>query len=66
MVGEGKLDNVDMIIGPAYKSQVDYLNSLNLGIPMLLPFVTDENVLKSNPNNIMLNPSKQDIRNEVA
>lgn len=66
MVDEGKLDNVDMIIGPAYKSQVDYLNSLNLGIPMLLPFVTDEAVLKSNPNNIMLNPSKQDIRNEVA
>lgn len=66
MVDEGKLDNVDMIIGPAYKSQVDYLNSLNLGIPMLLPFVTDEAVLTSNPNNIMLNPSKQDIRNEVA
>ena len=66
MVEDGKLNNVDMIIGPAYKSQVDYLNSLNLGIPMLLPFVTDENVLKSNPNNIMLNPSKQDIRNEVA
>lgn len=66
MVDEGKLDTVDMIIGPAYKSQVDYLNSLNLGIPMLLPFVTDETVLKSNPNNIMLNPSKQDIRNEVA
>ncbi len=66
MVEQGKLNNVDMIIGPAYKSQVDYLNSLDLGIPMLLPFVTDENVLKSNPNNIMLNPSKQDIRNEVA
>lgn len=66
MVDAGKFNNVDMIIGPAYKSQVDYLNSLNLGIPMLLPFVTDENVLKSNPNNIMLNPSKQDIRNEVA
>ena len=66
MVEEGKFDNVDMIIGPAYKSQVDYLNSLNLGIPMLLPFVTDEAVLKSNPNNIMLNPSKEDIRNEVA
>jgi LysM repeat protein len=66
MVEEGKLANVDMIIGPAYKSQVDYLNSLNLGIPMLLPFVNDENILKSNPNNIMLNPSKQDIRNEVA
>ena len=66
MVEQGKFDNVDMIIGPAYKSQIDYLNSLNLGIPMLLPFVTDEAVLKSNPNNIMLNPSKQDIRNEVA
>jgi hypothetical protein len=66
MVDGGKLDNVDMIIGPAYKSQVDYLNSLNLGIPMLLPFITDESVLKNYPNNIMLNPSKQDIRNEVA
>lgn len=66
MVAEGKLDGVDMIIGPAYKSQVDYLNSLNLNVPMLLPFVTDENILKNNPYNIMLNPSKQDIRNEVA
>ncbi|MBO7572170.1 MAG: LysM peptidoglycan-binding domain-containing protein [Bacteroidales bacterium] len=66
MVDAGKLDDVDMILGPAYKSQVDYLNSLNLGIPMLLPFVTDETVLKNYPNNIMLNPSKQDIRNEVA
>lgn len=66
MIDGGKLDNVDMIIGPAYKSQVDYLNSLNLGIPMLLPFITDESVLKNYPNNIMLNPSKQDIRNEVA
>ncbi len=66
MVAEGKLDNVDMIIGPAYKSQVDYLNSLNLNVPMLLPFVTDESILKNNPYNIMLNPSKQDIRNEVS
>ena len=66
MVAEGKLDGVDMIIGPAYKSQVDYLNSLNLNVPMLLPFVTDESILKNNPYNIMLNPSKQDIRNEVA
>ena len=66
MIDGGKLDNVDMIIGPAYKSQVDYLNSLNLGIPMLLPFITDESVLRNYPNNIMLNPSKQDIRNEVA
>lgn len=66
MVAEGKLDGVDMIIGPAYKSQVDYLNSLDLNVPMLLPFVTDENILKNNPYNIMLNPSKQDIRNEVA
>ena len=66
MVDGGKLNDVDMIIGPAYKSQVDYLNSLNLGVPMLLPFITDESVLKNYPNNIMLNPSKQDIRNEVA
>ncbi|MBO7480508.1 MAG: LysM peptidoglycan-binding domain-containing protein [Bacteroidales bacterium] len=66
MIDGGKLENVDMIIGPAYKSQVDYLNSLNLGVPMLLPFITDESVLKNYPNNIMLNPSKQDIRNEVA
>ncbi|MBR5982805.1 MAG: LysM peptidoglycan-binding domain-containing protein [Bacteroidales bacterium] len=66
MVDGGKLDNVDMIIGPAYKSQVDYLNSLNLGVPMLLPFITDESVLRNYPNNIMLNPSKQDIRNEIA
>ena len=66
MVDGGKLNDVDMIIGPAYKSQVDYLNSLSLGVPMLLPFITDENVLKNYPNNIMLNPSKQDIRNEVA
>ena len=66
MVAEGKLDGVDMIIGPAYKSQVDYLNSLNMNVPMLLPFVTDESILKNNPYNIMLNPSKQDIRTEVA
>ena len=32
---------------------------------MLLPFITDESVLKNYPNNIMLNPSKQDIRNEA-
>lgn len=66
LVSENKFNDVDMIIGPANKSQVDYLNSVNLGIPMLLPFVSDESILKSNQNNIMLNPSKQDIRNAVA
>lgn len=66
MVANGKFSDVDLIIGPAYKSQVDYLNSLEMNIPMLLPFVTDENILKNNPYNIMLNPSKQDIRNEVS
>lgn len=66
LVSENKFNDIDMIIGPANKSQVDYLNSTNLGIPMLLPFVSDEGILKSNQNNIMLNPSKQDIRNAVA
>lgn len=63
---QNAFENVDMIIGPAFKSQVDYLNSLNLNIPMLLPFVTDESIVKSNPNNVMLNPSKQDVRNAIV
>lgn len=66
LVAKNEFADVDMIIGPAFKSQVDYINSLNLNIPILLPFVTDEAILKSNPNNIMLNPSKQDIREAIV
>ncbi len=66
MIAENKFKNVDMIIGPAFKSQADFLNSQKLDIPMLLPFVTDESIVISNPNNIILNPSKRDVLTAVA
>ncbi|MCF0207083.1 MAG: hypothetical protein HUK15_06630, partial [Bacteroidales bacterium] len=66
LLDDNAFNNVDMIIGPSYKSQVSFLTSKNLDAPMILPFVSDEAILKSNPDIIMLNPSKQDICNAIA
>lgn len=62
----GKFANADLIIGPAFKSQADYLNTQNLEVPILLPFVSDEAILKNHSNNILLNSSKQDFRQAIV
>jgi len=66
LIAEGKFQNVDMIIGPAFKNQVEFMKSQGVDVPMLLPFVSDDAILRDYGNCIMLKPSKQDICRELA
>lgn len=68
IISEGELDNCDLIIGPAYKSQVNYLNE-NLRdtlVSIVLPFVNDDEVLKNYRQNVFLKPSLELVRENVA
>lgn len=68
LVEKGVLDSVDLIIGPAFRSQVDFLNS-NLNndkVAIILPFVDDCEILQKYPRNIMLKPANSFVIDAVA
>jgi len=68
LIEDKSLDNTDMIIGPAFRSQVDYLNTnlTNEKAVVLLPFIDDAEVLEKYDNNIMLRPSTAMVVDAVA
>ncbi len=68
LIESHKLENADLIIGPAFRSQVDYLNTnlKNDKAVILLPFVDDIEILEKYPNNIMLRPGTGMVIDAVA
>ncbi|MCK9255135.1 MAG: LysM peptidoglycan-binding domain-containing protein [Bacteroidales bacterium] len=68
LLKDGKIKSTDIIIGPAFKSQVDYLNeNLSDSKPyILLPFVNQTEVLVDNSKNIILKPSADAVVNCIA
>jgi len=68
LIEKGVLDSVDMIIGPAFKSQVEFLNSSlkNDEAVVLLPFIDDAAILQKYPRNIMLKPASDVVINAIA
>ncbi|MDR2010322.1 MAG: LysM peptidoglycan-binding domain-containing protein [Bacteroidales bacterium] len=68
LITEGKLSECDIIIGPAFKSQVEFINDrLNDGeITFLLPFVSEDDILKKYSNNIMFTPNNITVKEEIA
>ncbi len=68
LIDKNKFNDVDLIIGPAFKSQIEYLND-NLSdkkISVILPFVTDDNILKKYPNNIALKTTNEFVYENLA
>ncbi len=68
IISAGQIDNCDLIIGPAYKSQVNYLNE-NLRdtlVSIVLPFVNDDAVLQNYRQNVFLKPSLEIVIENVA
>jgi LysM repeat protein len=68
IISDGKLSNCDLIIGPAFKSQVEYLNKNlnNRDTRILLPFVSDDDILEKYANNIMLSPTNNGIKDAIV
>ncbi|MDR2835913.1 MAG: LysM peptidoglycan-binding domain-containing protein [Bacteroidales bacterium] len=68
LVEEGKFKNNDLIIGPAFKSQAEFLNEklVNNQVPIILPFLNDGEILRKYPNNIMISPSGYMVRNTIS
>ena len=68
LIKDKQLQTSDLIIGPVFKGQIEYLND-NLGnsnATIILPFVNDEEIVRKYPNNIMLRPSETRFREAVA
>lgn len=68
LVNSEKLLNSDIIIGPAFKSQVEYVNEKfanNDTVTFILPFINDDDVLKRFSNNIMVSPSLSSTRESI-
>jgi LysM repeat protein len=68
LIENNKLSESDVIIGPAFKSQVEYLNT-NLNndkAVILLPFVDDAVILEKYSRNIMLRPSTIMVVDAIA
>ena len=59
IIKDNKLNNSNLIIGPAFRSQIDFLNEHNSvsNATFLLPFSNEDALLKKYPNNIMFNSS---------
>ncbi len=59
LIEDSKLSNADMIIGPAFKSQIEYLNTNlnNSEAVVLIPFVNDSELLEKFEKNITVRPS---------
>lgn len=68
LIENGKLGDADIIIGPAFRSQIDYLNTnlKNEKAVVLLPFVDDNEILEKYPHNITLKPSTGMIIDAIA
>lgn len=63
-----ELNGSDLIIGPAFKSQVEYfnLNFKNDTVSIILPFVTDSDIVEKFANNITLRTSNDFFCDKVA
>lgn len=66
LVSQNAFNNVDMIIGPAYKSQVEFLKSKDITTPMLLPFLNDQATLEKYSGLISLTPCNESIREAIS
>ncbi|HNQ67180.1 MAG TPA: LysM peptidoglycan-binding domain-containing protein [Bacteroidales bacterium] len=68
LIEKGVLDSVDVIIGPAFRSQVDFLNSnlKNEKTVIILPFIDDSEILEKYSRNIMLKPAKNYVIDGIA
>lgn len=63
LLKDGKLKSTDIIIGPAFKSQVDYLNKnlYDTKPYILLPFVNHSEVVINNNKNILIRPTAEAV-----
>jgi LysM repeat protein len=68
LLKNNKLANADLIIGPAFSSQIEYLNSNinDTSVSIVLPFVNDDDLLRRYSNNIILKTSNDLIYKDVA
>lgn len=68
LLNENKFATADMIVGPAYKSQVEHLNS-NLpksNATILLPFINHNDIPKRYSRNVLLKPSMGEVSKSIA
>lgn len=68
LIDSKKLLSADLIIGPAFKSQIEYLNAnlQNPEVVVIIPFVNDSELLEKFERNIMIKPSTDMIIDGIA
>ena len=68
LLKEGKLKSTDIIVGPAFKSQIDYLNTnlYDTKPYILLPFVNQSDVVINNNKNILIRPTTEAVIDCIA
>ncbi|MDD2636146.1 MAG: LysM peptidoglycan-binding domain-containing protein [Bacteroidales bacterium] len=68
IINNNELNNSDLIIGPAFRSQVEYFNSKfkNDTVSIILPFVTDSDIVEKFENNITLRTNNDFLCDNVA
>jgi LysM repeat protein len=68
LIEDNKLSSADMIIGPAFKSQIDFLNTNlnNSEAVVLIPFVSESGLIEKYEQNICLRPSLDMIIDGIA
>lgn len=68
LIEDNKLSSADMIIGPAFKSQIDFLNTNlnNSEAIVLIPFVNDSELLEKFEQNITVRPSVDMVIDGIA
>ncbi|MDD4149045.1 MAG: LysM peptidoglycan-binding domain-containing protein [Bacteroidales bacterium] len=68
MLKTNVLDGSDLIVGPAYRSQVEYfnVNFKDKSVSIILPFVNDSDIVEKFPNNITLRTGNDFVCDKVA
>ncbi len=68
LIAEDMLSESDVIIGPAFRGQVEFINDrLNNGeIIFISPYANDDDILKKYSNNIMVTPNATTVKEEIA
>lgn len=68
LISNHKIDDSDLIVGPAFKSQADYfnLNFKDTSVTVILPFINEQEILEKYPNNILVKTSDEIVRENVA
>lgn len=70
LFNENKFSDNTFIIGPAYASQIEFLNEKlvnnNKNVQLILPFVNNVEILRKYPNNTLITPVSYQVKRAIT